>query len=136
MKPRIFPFLAVLLALALLPLATGCGKNNMSAGKGWQISNETDDFQLLAEGMQNYSTIENYFWTNTGTVASIRQACYIPEGIGTIRITDGSGALVYSRNLVDTGTFTSMTGAAGSWTIHIELTDLDGTLDLRVQKKS
>jgi hypothetical protein len=135
MRPRIVPFLPVILALGLLSLAGGCAKNNMSAGKNWLVNNDTDNFQLQVDDLKAYTDILSYYWKNTGTAAFVSQGCYIPSGIGTITINDGAGVQVYSRNLKDAGTYTSATGAAGSWTIRIQLTDVEGNLNLRVQKK-
>jgi hypothetical protein len=135
MKPRIFPFLTVILALALLFLATGCSKDNKKAGRNWLIDNRTDLFQFQVDDLKAYTDYLNYIWENTGTTAFVSQSCYIPSGIGTLTIADGAGVQVYSRNLKDGGTFTTAVGAAGSWSIRIQLTDVEGNLNIRVQKK-
>jgi hypothetical protein len=41
---------------------------------------------------------------------------------------------VYSRDLSQTGTFTTGTGSAGNWQIEVRLVNVTGTLNFRVQK--
>lgn len=135
MRPRIFPFLTVILALALLSPTTGCSKHDKKAGRNWLIDNRTDNFQFQVDDLKAYTDYLSYYWENTGTSAFVSQSCYISSGIGTLTIADGAGVQVYSRNLKDAGTFTTATGAAGSWAIRIQLNDAEGNLYIRVQKK-
>jgi hypothetical protein len=135
MRPRIFPFLPVILALALLSLAGACAKNNASAGRNWLVNNDTDNFQFQVADLNAYTDFLSYYWENTGTSAFVSQSCYIPSGGGTITITDDAGVQVYTRNLKDGGIFTTAAGAAGSWTIRIQLSDVEGNLNIVVRKK-
>jgi hypothetical protein len=135
MNPRIHPFLTVILALTLLTAAPGCSKNDKKAGRNWLIENKTDSFRFQVNDLKAYTDYFNYIWENTGTSAFVSQSCSIPSGIGTLTIIDGAGSQVYSRNLKDAGTFTTATGAAGSWRIQIQLSDVEGNLYIGVQKK-
>lgn len=132
MKRPISP-LAAILGLTLSLLATGCG-DNVSSGKDWQVTNATDNFQFQVTAMENFSKRLEYVWTNTGTAASVNQACSITGGNATLVLLDGAGTMVYARSLKDNGTYASSTGTPGSWLVRIDLSKTDGTLNFRAQK--
>jgi hypothetical protein len=66
--------------------------------------------------------------------ASINQACAITSGTATITLRDANGMAVYSADLKANGTFTSLQGTPGAWTIDVALNSLNGTLNFRAQK--
>ena len=70
----------------------------------------------------------------TNEQASINQACAITQGSATVTIRDAAGTQVYQANLANNGTFQSMAGQAGNWTIVVTVSNLSGTLNFRVQK--
>lgn len=120
-------------ACVLLLLVTACS-DNVSSGKDWQVSNVADNFQFQVTDVKNYSKTLEYVWTNTGTAATVNQACAISGGQAVLTIKDAAGATVYTRGLKDNGTYNTTAGTSGSWLIHVALTDTDGTLNFRVQK--
>ena len=124
------------LALLLMSLSTGCGSGNSALNPIFQpqISNQADNFQFQATGVKNVTQTLTYTWQDTGTAASINQACAATAGSATITVKDSSGALVYSADLTANGTFSSSQGASGGWTIVVTLTNVSGTLNFRVQK--
>jgi hypothetical protein len=121
-------------ALAFLFLLASACSENVSSGKDWQVANNPDNFQFQVTGFENYSKHLEYVWTNTGTAASVNQACSITGGSATLTVKDAAGATVYSRSLKDNGTYPTLTGTSGSWLIQINLDKTDGTLNFRVQK--
>lgn len=125
--------LHALFVLLLATLLAGCGKNS-SPGKDLQVANAPDNFQFQVTSMENYSRGYTYIWSNSGTSASVNQACSISSGTATLSIYDASNALVYARDLRQNGTFPTTTGTAGSWRITLMLSDVTGTLNFRVQK--
>ena len=56
--------------------------------------------------------------------------------IVTLTLRDGANAQVYSGDLRNTGTFISSSGGSGTWRIEVRLTNVTGTLNFRVQKRS
>jgi len=57
-------------------------------------------------------------------------------GDARLTLRDGSGTLVYEKDLSATGTFASSSGVAGTWRVEVTLRDVSGTLNFRVQKRS
>jgi len=133
MKPSTFTRFAAVLGPLLLLFATGCS-DKVSSGKDWQVANAADNFQFQVTALENYSKRLEYVWTNTGTAASVNQACSITGGTATLTINDGAGIRVYARSLKENGTFTTATGTSGSWLIRVDLSKTDGTLNFRAQK--
>ena len=90
--------------------------------------------QALLDSLDNVTQTLTYNWQNTGTSANVNQATSPSGGSATLTISDADGTQVYSRNLSETGTFQTDAGAAGSWTIVVELSGASGTFNFRVQK--
>lgn len=129
----------VLLSVVLLIVAaaTACGGNTNNALSPQfqpQVANLADNFQFQTTGITNVTQTLDYTWQNSGIRASINQACAITAGTGMLTIRDSQGIVVYSGDMKANGTFTSIAGTAGSWQIHIELTNTKGTLNFRAQK--
>lgn len=122
-------------ALALLVTAA-CGSGNSALNPAFQpqVANQTDNFQFQATGVKNVTQTLHYTWQNSGTSASINQACAITAGTAVITLLDANGNAVYSADLKANGTFTSLQGTAGAWSINVVLTNVNGTLNFRVQK--
>lgn len=122
----------VLSLIALLVFACSKEKNPVSAFQP-EIANNQNDFQFQATGLTNVTTTVTYPWDNTGTSANINQSCAITGGTAALSIMDASGREVYTGNLSDNGTFASIAGTSGAWTIRVDLYSVDGTLNFRVQ---
>lgn len=121
-------------SLALFLSACGGGNSSLNPVFQPQVANATDTFQFQSTGVTNVSEILSYNWDNSGVQANINQACAITSGTATLTIRDSSGAMVYSQNLVQNGTFHSIVGPSGGWVIQINLQGVNGTLNFRVQK--
>ncbi len=117
-------------------LLGGCGGGNSALNPQFQpqVNNATDNFQFQTTGITHITQTLTYTWQNTGTRASINQACSISAGTATVLVRDAGGALVYSADLAANGTFTSTAGTTGNWTIVVNLSGVSGTLNFRVQK--
>lgn len=131
MKTRSIPTVAA--AFAALLLVSGCGET-VRSGKDWQVTNAADNFQFQVTGVQNFSKRLEYVWANSGTAASVNQACSISGGSATLTILDSGGTVVYVRSLKDNGTYPTSAGTSGNWFIRVELNSADGNLNFRVQK--
>ena len=118
-------------------LAGACGSTNNALSPRFQpqVNNATDNFQFQTTGITNVTQTLEHVWTNTGTSANVNQACSITAGTATLRIFDEPGNLVYDRDLRDNGTFVTAFGPAGNWRIRVILSNTDGTLNFRVQKR-
>lgn len=126
----------VLVACVACSLLTGCGAGNSALNPKFQpqVSNKPDNFQFQTTGIQNVTQTLHYSWQNSGAAASINQACAITSGTALLTVRDSNGIEVYSGDLKANGTFTSVTGASGAWSIDVVLTKVNGTLNFRVQK--
>jgi hypothetical protein len=126
----------VALVVAVLAV-TGCGDNNViGPANQLEVTNATDDFQWQVTALENVAQTLEYTWTNTGTQANVNQASTVTAGSATVTILDADGTQVYSRSLADNGTFETTSGTPGQWTIMVRLSDVDGTLNFRVQKRA
>jgi len=121
-----------------LALVAACGGESNPIGPSNQpeVANHTDNFQFQASNLAHTSQTLTYSWVNTGTAANVDQSGVITSGEATIILRDGSNAEVYSGDLKNTGTFVSSVGASGTWRIEVRLSDVAGTLNFRVQKRS
>jgi len=123
------------LAILSLVFLYGCGGGKLGPQFQPEISNIQDNFQFQATGVTNVSQNLQYTWQNTGTVANVNQACSITGGTATLTIRDSGGTQVYSNDLSQNGTFVTNAGTTGGWTITVSLSNLNGTLNFRVQKR-
>lgn len=127
---RMTVFFATLVTLLL----AGCGGGSaLNPAFQPQVANNPDNFQFQSTGVQNVSQALQYTWSNSGTHASINQATTVTGGSAVLSIRDAAGATVYTGDLVNNGTFTSIAGQTGSWTIVLTLSNYSGTLNFRVQ---
>jgi len=128
--------LACLLTTCLtLVVALGCGGGTALNPKFQpQVANNPDNFQFQTTGVTNVTQTLTYQWQDSGTAASINQACSVTGGSAFINLRDANNNLVYSADLKSNGTFTSIAGTAGTWTIEVVLSSVSGTLNFRVQK--
>ena len=120
-------------AILLLVAVGGCGEDS-SAGKDLQVSNVTDSFQFQVTDTKNYSHTYTYTWPNSGTLATVNQACSISGGDAILLIKDDTGTTVYTRSLRQNGTFTTTAGLSGNWTIQVLANNVSGSLNFRAQK--
>ena len=123
------------LAIFRLVVLLGCGGGKLGPQFQPEISNIPDNFQFQATGVTNVTQTLQYTWQNTGTIANVNQACSITGGAATLTIKDNGGTQVYSNNLSQNGTFVTNAGTTGNWTIIVSLSNLNGTLNFRAQKR-
>jgi hypothetical protein len=120
-----------------LALVAACGDSNpIGPSNQPEVANNTDNFQFQASNLTSTSQTFTYSWVNTGTAANVDQSGAISSGQATVTLRDGANAQVYSGDLRNTGTFISSSGGSGTWRIEVRLTDVTGTLNFRVQKRS
>ncbi len=129
----IFPLL-----LFIFILIAGCDDdtNTLSPQFEPEISNITDDFQFQATALTNVSQTLTYTWNNTGVSANINQSCSMTGGSAALTIKDADGTVVFSSDLTENGTLVTSDGTAGNWTIIVVLTNVDGTLNFRAEKRT
>ena len=125
---------AMLLMLALAPVSCGSDANPIGPANQPEISNVQDNFQFQASNLAGTTQTLTYTWSNTGTSANVNQSGAVSSGAATLIIRTPAGVQAYSRDLSQTGTFTTDTGAAGNWQIEVRLLNVTGTLNFRVQK--
>jgi hypothetical protein len=116
----------------LLAILAACGDPAEPAGV--DVSNRRDNFSFRLEDVADYSGTFRYIWEHTGTTATVSINAALADGIGTIQITDGEGAQVYTGDVLESGSVNSDPGEAGDWAINIILVRVAGTLDLSVRK--
>lgn len=121
------------LAGALACGAVACSSNALSPFEP-EIASATDNFQLQATGVTSVTSTLTYSWANTGTRATINHSTVTTAGSAGLTVRDGTGAIVYAKNLAPSLSEATATGAAGTWTITVTLTSYSGTLNFRAQK--
>jgi len=122
--------------LLVLAVVAACGDSNpIGPSNQPEVANNPDNFQFQASNLSRTTQTLTYSWTNTGTVANVDQSGQISSGEATITIRDSVNAVVYTRDLKNTGTFVTSSGATGTWRIEVRLVDVTGTLNFRVQKR-
>lgn len=99
------------------------------------VSNSPDNFSVQATDLKNVTTTQLFLWDNTGTAATVIQSSSLTRGSGTLTLLDAAGAEVYTKDLSTQGTFQTTNGLAGEWSIHLLLSGVHGTLDVRVQRQ-
>ena len=125
--PRVVAAAALLLA--------ACGGTTIARFQP-EIRNLTDTFEFQVTNAKDVSQNLQYNWENTGTMANVNQDCRITNGSAQLLIRDAQNTIVYTRNLADNGTFVTNAGAAGTWEIAVSLSNFDGTINFRVQKRT
>lgn len=130
---RVLRMVALFAPLALMVVA-GCGSGSaLNPVFQPQVANNPDNFQFQSTGVQNVTQNLQYIWSNSGTHASINQATTVSAGSAVLAIHDANGVTVYTGDLKNNGTFTSIAGQTGNWTILLTLSNYSGTLNFRVQ---
>lgn len=127
---RTLSIAAVALSVAL-PVA--CGDDPLAPFQP-EITNVADNFQLQATGVTNVTTTKTYTWQNSGARATVNHSTTLSAGTVHLTIRDGAGAIVYDKGLVPSLTEPTAQGAAGNWTIVVEMTNYTGTVNFRAQK--
>ncbi len=131
-----FALLGSLLLVVSLALTTACGSGNSALNPAFQpqISNQPDNFQFQVSNTTSVTQTLTYPWSNSGTAASVNQACTSPPNVAFVTLKDSKGIVLYSGDLSANGTYSSLQGATGNWTIIVTLTKASGTINFRVQK--
>ena len=121
---------AVVVAVAA---AVGCGGDDPALFLP-QVSNNVNDFQLLAPQVSGVTFTAEYPWRIQGSVAEVHQSSLITGGTATLAIVDSFGTEVYQASLADTGLFVTQNGAAGRWTISLILNNASGAIGVSVRR--
>ena len=120
-------------ALATLLLALACGSDPLAPFQP-EITNAPDNFQFQATGLTGVTWFQEYVWENSQTTANVDHSSAITGGTTLLTIRDHNGTQVYSAALGSSGSVTTSAGVAGtSWRIRVQLTNVSGTLNFRVQ---
>ena len=140
--PLAFSRMSLILVVTIAVAVAGCSDDDDNGGGLLapelqpQVVNNIDDFQFQTTGVTNVTQTLTYQWRNTGTQANVNQACSISGGSATLVLRDSTGAQVYSRSLADNGTFQTAVGLPSAWSMQVIVTNVSGTLNFRVQKKT
>lgn len=122
------------MVLALVAASCGDDTNPIGPANQPEVANLQDNFQFQASNLSGTTQTLTYTWANSGTSANVNQSGAVSGGTATLIIRTPAGQQAYSRDLSETGTFTTGTGAAGNWQIEVRLVNVTGTLNFRVQK--
>lgn len=134
-KPSLVTLCAVIYLMVFL---VGCSSDKPNAPLSAfqpEIVNNPDNFAFQATAVENVSTTVQYFWSNSGTLASVDHSSAVDSGTTVITVYDADGTQVYQSDLLATGTPSTAAGVAGNWRIRVTLTNCYGTLNFRVQKQ-
>jgi hypothetical protein len=100
------------------------------------VTNHVDNFEFQVNGADRVTQTLSYPWRNTGNQAVIDQSATLTAGSVTVSLRDSTGALLYSKDLTEAGTFDSEVGLAGGWAIRLDMSGVSGRFNFRVQKKA
>ncbi len=121
---------------ALLVACSGDPATPATPGIQPEIINAVDNFQFQVTAVKNYTGTLNYAWSNTGPAADVNQSCAIGSGSVTLTLFDDTGAVVYTRDLSQGGSYASTTGTAGTWHIRVTMQGVTGDLNFRTDKRT
>jgi hypothetical protein len=128
-------WLRILIPISAFLILVACGGQTIVRFEP-EIRNLTDSFEFQVTAAQNVNQNLQYNWENTGTEGNVDQASSISKGSADLTIRDAQDTVVYTSSLAANGTFVTNAGVAGSWKIRVSLSNLDGTLNFRVQKRT
>lgn len=126
-------------ARAISPLAGLClgltlACNDPLAPFQPEIANAPDNFQFQATGLAGVTWSHEYVWTNSDATANVDHSSAVTGGTTLLTVRDHNGTQVYSAALGPSGSVTTAAGVAGaSWRIRVQLTNVSGTINFRVQ---
>lgn len=112
-----------------------CTNNELEPRLDPQIINQTDLFEFKIVDVRSINRQLIYRWQNDGITANIFDGSVVTKGTGSIRITDIGGSEVFSENLGRGGNFFSTSGEPGKWVIELNLSNVSGTVHVRVQRR-
>lgn len=124
----------ILFMLALVAVSCGGDTNPIGPANQPEVANLQDNFQFQASNLTGTTQTLTYTWPNSGTSANVNQSGTVSSGTATLIVRTPSGQEAYSRDLSQTGTFTTASGSAGNWQIEVRLVNVTGRLNFRVQK--
>ena len=131
------PTLRLTVTLALLALAaTGCSSSTPTAPLAAfepEIINAADAFQFQATGLTRTTATVSYPWENSAAQATIDHSSAVNEGVTLLSIFDADSTLVYSDSLQASASHQTTAGTAGTWTVTVVLTQVNGTLNFRAE---
>ena len=124
----------VVLGMAAL-LAVACGSDNAVAPKYQpQVVNTPNvAFSFQATGLSNVDDVVAYNWSVSSGDIIIHPSTATSSGTITLRIKDGSGAIVYDGDVPPSGDIDLPAAAAGMWRVRIELVNYTGTINFALQ---
>ena len=123
------------LSLALVVATGACGDANLiGPDNELEVTNATDSFQLQVSVLDRVSQTLTYTWQNTGTQATIDVSQAITSGTALLTITDINGAVVYQEDIAAESDGESAVGVMGGWGIRVDLENVTGTFNVRVQR--
>ena len=99
-----------------------------------EIVNNTDAFEFQATDVADVTGIIVYDWDNTGAVASVNHSSAVESGSAVITVYDEHYNQVYTNGLSASLNENTSEGTPGMWHIKVELTNLNGTLNFRLEK--
>ena len=96
----------------------------------------TDSMRYQAFDLDNVTDAKAWTWTNTGTVATVLHRNFVHHGVARLTIQDAAGDTVYRfvplEYQLDNET---IAGAAGAWTVTMELFGARGRVDFSIVRK-
>ena len=120
-------------SLASLLLALACGSDPLAPFQP-EITSIADNFEFQATGLTGVTWSQEYVWTNSETTANVDHSSAITGGTTLLTIRDHNGTQVYSAALGPSGSVATAAGVAGNnWRIRVQLTNVSGTINFRVQ---
>ncbi len=113
-------------ALLLVALSSCAKLSVFGPDNQLQVSNNTDQFSLQAQGIENQSGVESYAWSVTTNTASVsHDNAALTAGTAIVTVLDADRTEVYTAPLsgASNGEETTGSGAIGTWTVIVTMTN-------------
>lgn len=135
MKKNAFTMLiGVLMLVALIGCSDDNNPTNTLANFQPEIVNNTDSFEFQATDVADITGTVFYNWDNTGSIATINHSSTIDQGTAIVTVYDENYNQVYTSGLSASLNENTQQGTPGVWHVKVELTNMSGTLNFRLEK--
>jgi len=130
-----FVFLLILAAV-VAPACQDTLVRSLSSQNNPQEYVQPDSFRFQATELDNVTDERTWNWTNTGTTAVVMHRSFVHHGHGRIVLLDAARDTVYDVATLENNLDNESTeGAAGAWTIILQLYGAKGRVDVSIIKK-
>ena len=113
----------------------GCDGSPSSPGSRPEITNKPNYFAYQVTGIRNYSGYDFFTWENRGTTVNVEILPAQVSGGALIVVADADGRPVFAERASASGSFPSVEGTPGWWTVRLYYASFTGTVTFDAEGK-